>query len=66
MADNAFDYRQVTDLFAAAGANRFTGSMVFHFDDGQPKNVEMHWRLSFGESVARFLRILRGQPPPGP
>ena len=64
--DGAFDYRQVTDLFAAAGANRFTGSMVFHFDGGQPKNVELHWRLSFGESVARFLRTLRGRPPPDP
>jgi len=59
-----FGYHQVTDLFAVAASNRFTGSMTFHFDDGQPKNVEVHWRLSFGESVAKFLRTLRGRPPP--
>ncbi len=65
MVDGAFDYHQMTDLFAGATANRFTGSMTFHFDQGEPKNVEVHWRLSFGESVARFIRILRGRPPPG-
>jgi len=66
MEGSAFDYHQVTDLFAVAASNRFTGSMTFHFNDGEPKNVELHWRLTFGQQVARFVRILRGRPPPGP
>ena len=64
MAEAAFDYQQVTDLFAIAGSQRFTGSMTFHFSDGQPKDVELHWKLTFGDKVMKFIRIMRGRSPP--
>ena len=60
----AFDYRQVTDVFAAARAARLRGSITFHFEDGNPKNMEIHWRLSFGEQVQRWVRQFLGKPPP--
>lgn len=66
MADPvAFDVHQVTDLFATASAHRFTGQMLFDWKDGEPKQVQLFWRLSFGDQLRRFIRILRGRPPPG-
>lgn len=58
--------QQLADMFAIAAAHRFTGPMTLNWKDGQPHNIEWHWKLAFGEPAAGFIRIMRGQPPPGP
>ena len=67
MDGSTFDYRQqIADMFAIAGAHRFTGPMTVHWKDGQPQKVAWVWDVPLGEQAARFIRILRGRPPPGP
>lgn len=65
MAESQIAWQQAADLFAVATAHRYTGPMTFHWRDGVVMEVDHPWRLKVGPALQRYIRIFRGQPPPG-